>query len=674
MQRCRAIALSLTAWACLVAHLPARVAVAETVGGPGAAATKPAEMASTVRVVGALRMDNVGEVPPAIAQRALQFGNARPLRLVSWAPDGNGVFVTTRFGETMQLHHVAAPMGARTQWTFGEEPIAFAAVRPTGAGHADTEAVLGIDKGGSEFYQLWHWRRSDAKAELLTDGKSRHEGALWSRDGARLAFVGTARNSKDFDLYLWQPGQPIALNKELPGNWRPLDWSADGTHLLLLKFLSIEESEIYDLEIATGALVRVALDAAAKPAAYGGARYGTAGAKWLTSGLDAEFVRLVRLDAAGKISQISGNINWKVEDFDVDATGEKAAFGVNEDGWSRVYVAGADGKPVLVAGVPDGVVTGLDWSPDGKSLAISLTSATTPGDVWVATWQSPKKPPTVVRWTQTETGGLPASTFVVPTLMHFPTFDLNAGRPRQIPCFVYKPAGKGPFPFVIHIHGGPEAQARPWFDPGIQLWVQQLGLAVLVPNVRGSDGYGKQYLALDNGKKREDSVQDIGALLDWARTQPDLDSKRAAVYGGSYGGYMVLASLVKYADRLKAGIDIVGISNFVSFLENTQAYRRDNRRAEYGDERDPAMREHLHAISPLTHANRIRSRLMVVQGANDPRVPRSEAEQIVAAVRAAGQAVWYLLAMDEGHGFQKKANRDTLLQTVAAFWQANLLQ
>lgn len=652
-----------------------QVPVAVPVAAKAAAGTAEAKAGtpSPVRTVGALRLDNVPEVPAALGQRALQFGNARPIRLVGWAPDGSGVFLTTRFGETMQLHKVVSPLGARTQWTFGTEPVAFAAMRPVVAGRADTDVVLGQDSGGSEFYQLWHWRRSDAKATLLTDGKSRHEGAVWARDGSQLAYVGTARNNKDFDLYTWQPDQPPKLIKELQGNWRPLDWSFDGRHLLLMKFLSIEVSEIYDLEIASGTLRRIAVDKDAKPEAYGGARYGANGTIWITTSADAEFIRLSRIDVAGKVSLVSANISWKVEDFDVTPDGTSVAFLVNEDGWSRVYTLGADGKPTLLAGVPDGVVTGLDWSPDGKSLALSLTAASTPGDVWVASWDAAKRPPRVVRWTETETGGLPAAAFVAPTLMRYPTFDSVGGRPRQIPCLVYKPVGKGPFPFVISIHGGPEAQARPWFDPAIQLWVRELGIAVLVPNVRGSDGYGRQYLALDNGKKREDSVMDIGALLDWARTQPDLDPKRAAVYGGSYGGYMVLASLVKFGDRLRAGVDIVGISNFVTFLENTQAYRRDNRRAEYGDEREPAMREHLHAISPLTHANRIRSRLFVVQGANDPRVPRSEAEQIVAAVRAAGQAVWYLLAMDEGHGFQKKVNRDMLLQSVAAFWQVNLL-
>ena len=644
-------------------------------------AVPPIEPAKPVesRQVGNLKLDGVPAVPADLTARALQYSSARPLRLLGWHPDGRGVLITTRFGETSQVHSVQSPLAMRAQWTFGAEPVAFAAARPAAtatpgsAADAASELVLGIDTGGSEFYQLYHWKRADASSTLLTDGKSRHESAVWSRDGSKVAFVGTGRNGKDFDVYVWQPdGQLPKLIKELQGTWRVSDWSPDGQRLLVQHYLSIEHSEVFEVTVTTGAMALVAADKAKKPAAYGSAKYGANGAIWLTTAVDAEFMRLVRIDASGKVVAVTANIAWKVEDFDVSKDGKRVAIHINDDGWSRIYTLDAADKPVLLQGIADGVVTSLHWRPDAKALAVSLTNAGTPGDVWVASWESDKKPAKIERWTQTESGGLPPAAFTAPILMRYPTFDMVGGKRREIPCFVYKPSGKGPFAVVIQIHGGPEGQARPGFDPSIQFWLREFGIAVLVPNVRGSDGYGKAYLELDNGKRREDSVADIGALLDWVGTQRDLDSKRVAVYGGSYGGYMVLASLVKYADRLKAGVDIVGISNFVTFLENTQAYRRDNRRAEYGDEREPSMREHLHKISPLTHVNRIRSRLFVVQGANDPRVPRSEAEQIVAAVRATGQQVWYMLGMDEGHGFAKKSNRDAMIAAVALFWRLNL--
>ena len=272
--------------------------------------------------------------------------------------------------------------------------------------------------------------------------------------------------------------------------------------------------------------------------------------------------------------------------------------------------------------MPTGVIGSIGFAPDGRKLAMTLNSARSPSDTYVLELgRQPLAAGELTRWTYSEVGGLDTDRFVAPKLVSYPTFDTVNGAPRQIPAFVYKPAGDGPFPVIISIHGGPEGQARATFSSTYQMWLAKLGAAVVVPNVRGSAGYGKTYVGLDNGFRREDSVRDIGALLDWIATQPDLDASRVAVYGGSYGGYMVLASSVHYSDRLRAAIDVVGISSFVTFLENTQDYRRDLRRAEYGDERDPEMRAHLQKISPLNNVDSISVPMFVVQGHNDPRVP-----------------------------------------------------
>jgi dipeptidyl aminopeptidase/acylaminoacyl peptidase len=315
------------------------------------------------------------------------------------------------------------------------------------------------------------------------------------------------------------------------------------------------------------------------------------------------------------------------------------------------------------------VIGNFGFSPDGQRLAVTLNSATSPSDVHVVELADAR----LVQWTASEVGGLDVTRFRAPTLVRYETFDQVDGKPRTIPAFYYRPAGDGPFPVVINIHGGPEAQSLPSFNPTVQFMLEELKVAVLVPNVRGSAGYGKDYLQLDNGMLREDSVKDIGALLDWIAKQPELDANRVGVSGGSYGGYMVLASMTHYNERIRAGIDVVGISDFGTFLANTESYRRDLRRAEYGDERIPEMKAFHDRIAPLNNAHKITRPLFVAQGLNDPRVPWTEAEQIVKAVRGNGGDVWYLLYKDEGHGFRKKTNSDYFGAASVLFWQQHLI-
>jgi dipeptidyl aminopeptidase/acylaminoacyl peptidase len=320
------------------------------------------------------------------------------------------------------------------------------------------------------------------------------------------------------------------------------------------------------------------------------------------------------------------------------------------------------------------MASGLVFSPDDRQLAMTLSMPQTSSDAFVLTLgNDPLEHGALLRWTESEVGGLDTESFATPELVHYPTFDRVDGKPRQIPAWVYRPRSKRPAPVVISIHGGPEGQARPYFSYTYQMWLDRLGVAVVVPNVRGSAGYGKSYLALDNGMQREDSVRDIGALLDWIVADPGLDESRVAVYGGSYGGYMVLASAAHYSDRLRAAVDIVGISNFVTFLENTQDYRRDLRRAEYGDERRPEMRAYMEKISPLNNVADIKVPMLVVQGQNDPRVPVTESEQMVNALRRQGRPVWYMNALNEGHGYKSKGNRDIYQQAVVLFFERHLV-
>jgi dipeptidyl aminopeptidase/acylaminoacyl peptidase len=598
--------------------------------------------------------------------RYLEF---RAASFQSWHPQRRELLISTRFADSSQLHLVRTPGGARHQLTFFAEPVAGGAIQPKDGRFI----VFSQDRGGSEFYQLYRFDFADARVTLLTDGKSRNGGAHFTRDGRRIAYTSTRRNGRSSDIYVIDPGDPksdrLLAEIATPG-WSVLDWSPDGGTLLVLEYLSINESYLHLVDAKTGA-VRALTPRGGAKVSYGGGQFARDGKTvFVTSDRDSEFQRLARLDlATGKETPLTANIPWNIEEFELSPDGRLLAFVVNEDGVSRLRLMDArTGRERRAPKLPLGVLGGLEFHENGRDLAFTLSSARSPSDVYSLDTRTDQ----IERWTESETGGLNPATFTEPELVRFKSFDGLA-----ISAFVYRPDAKkfpGKRPALVIIHGGPESQSRPSFLARNNYLLDELGIALVVPNVRGSDGYGKTFLALDNGFKREDSVKDIGALLDWIGRDAGLDAQRVAVYGGSYGGYMVLASLTHYSNRLRCGVDVVGISHFVTFLNNTQDYRRDLRRAEYGDERDPAMRAHLEKISPLNNVQRITKPLFVVQGANDPRVPLSEAEQMVKAIRGHGGTVWYLMAKDEGHGFAKKQNADHQFLSMVLFLREYLVK
>jgi len=619
---------------------------------------------------GQLILEDIPAIPQSIVDDLNRYQNVRSGSVLDWSADGRSLYVSTRFGEVSQIHRVDMPAGARTQLTFFDEPVGGVSRQPKGP-----KLVFSMDAGGSEFAQLFLFDPATSDSVMLTDGKSRNGGVSWDRDGKRIAFQSTRRNGASNDVWIMDVERPdsATLVLEAPDgtSWSAADFDAAGTRLLVNNFVSITDSRTHLLDLSTGQRQLLAGGEGGTHTAVDFDREGKG--FWLVTDRGSEFRRLAwqPLQPGATPEIVTADIPWNVESAVFSDDRSRGAFVVNEEGRSRVYLLDpATRRYAPVAGLPTGLASGLEFSPDGRRLAMTLNTSKTPSDAFVLDLgASPLEHGALTRWTFSEVGGLDTSTFIEPELVRYESFD-----GLSVPAWVYKPAGKGPFPVVVSIHGGPEAQARPGFTSTYQMWLQKLGVAVVVPNVRGSDGYGSTYLGLDNGFKREDSVKDIGALLDWIATQPDLDAKRVAVAGGSYGGYMVLASAVHYSSRLKAAVDVVGISNFVTFLENTQDYRRDLRRVEYGDERDPAMRAHLEKISPLNNVERIAVPMLVVQGQNDPRVPVTEAEQIVKALRERGQPVWYMNALNEGHGYRKKENADVYQQAVALFFREHLLQ
>ena len=439
---------------------------------------------------------------------------------------------------------------------------------------------------------------------------------------------------------------------------------------MIQNYISITNSRVYIVDTATKEKKLILGDLSTKSVNSGLSFDKDSSGVFFVTDEFGEFNNLAHKNLrTNETTLITQNIRWDVDGFTISKDGKRAAFTVNENGYSSLYLLNTSSfKYKKVSSIPIGIVGGIQFNEKADLLGLSINTYMSPSESYTLELRNNSlKYGKLTKWTNSEVGGLDTTSFVSPKLISYKSFD-----GLDVPAFVYAKDSKEPLPVIIYIHGGPEGQSRPRFSSTFQLWINQLDAAVITPNVRGSEGYGKTYLGLDNGYSREDSVKDIGALIDWIEKQPNLDSSRIAVYGGSYGGYMVLASAVNYSERLKAAIDIVGISNFVTFLTNTQDYRRDLRRVEYGDERDPEMREFLEKISPNNNVEKIDVPMFVAQGENDPRVPVTESEQIVKSLREANKTVWYMNALNEGHGYRKKENRDLYQQAVILFLEQHL--
>ncbi|EKQ67231.1 dipeptidyl aminopeptidase/acylaminoacyl peptidase [Leptolyngbyaceae cyanobacterium JSC-12] len=616
-----------------------------------------------------LVVQGIPDIPLSLVDNVKRYTEFRGAVMASWHPTQREMLISTRLCNIPQVHVVRSPLGARKQLTFFTEPPSGASYQPTQGNYF----VFSKDVGGNEFSQNYRYDLATGDITLLTDGKSKNSRGVWSTRGDRMVYTSTRRTGKDTDFYIIDPQNPKSdrlFATVEGGGWGPLDWSPDDRKILALQYISVNESYLWLFDVQTGERTLLTPKTKKEPVAYESAIFSKDGkGLYVVSDRDSEFQRLAYVDLGSKrFTYLSDKIKWDVEDFDLSKDGKLLAFVTNEDGIGVLHILSTQTRQEKpVPKLPNGLIVGLKWHPNNRDLGFTLTSARSNADVYsldVTTNQ-------LQRWTESETGGINISNFSEAELIRWKSFD---GKP--ISGFLYRPPKKftGKRPVIIDIHGGPESQSRPVFLGRQNFYLNELGVALLFPNVRGSSGYGKTFLKLDNGYLREDSVKDIGALLDWIATQPDLDANRILVTGGSYGGYMSLAVATKYSDRIRGAINIVGISNFVSFLERTEGYRQDLRRVEYGDERDPKMREFLTQISPLTNADKITKPLFVIHGKNDPRVPLYEAEQIVATVQKNGIPVWYLMATDEGHGFAKKPNVDFQFYATVLFIQEFLLK
>ncbi len=614
--------------------------------------------------------DGVPAVPASLAETADRYLNYRLAFDADWHPTRREMLIGTRFGDTYELHLVKSPGAARQQLTFFREPVRVGSFHPAGGDYI----VFRRDVGGGEWYQLYRYDMVTGESTLLTDGKSRNSLGPWSTRGDRIAYTSTRRTGQDTDLWVMNPADPKTdrlLTQLNGGGWEPEDWSPDDKHIVMVQEISATESHLWLVDTASGEKSELTPDRGDDKVAYGNARFAKDGkGVYFTSDKDSEFQRLTYMDLANnkKVTVQTADVPWDVMEFAISYDGKRIAFITNEDGQTVLRLLDtASGKEVTPRPkIPAGWVAGLRWHRNNRDLAVYLSSARQAGDCFSLDVTTGK----VERWTASESA-VRTDAFPEAELIHWKSFD-----GKMISGFLYRPPSKftGKRPVMVMIHGGPEDQEFPDFKAQYNYFSNELGIAVIYPNIRGSTGYGKTYTKLDNGFLREDSYKDINALFDWIAARPELDADRVGVMGGSYGGHMTLAVSTFYSDRIRCSVDIVGMSNLVTFLEHTEAYRRDLRRVEYGDERDPKMREFLERIAPMNHVENIKKPMLVVAGKNDPRVPVTESEQIVAALKKQGTPVWYIMAKDEGHGYQKRPNQDYEFYATVEFLQAYLLK
>jgi dipeptidyl aminopeptidase/acylaminoacyl peptidase len=617
-----------------------------------------------------LVVEGIPAIPTALAETVGRYGDFRAAGFQDWHPVKREMLISTRFAETNQIHRVSTPGGTRYQLTFFPDRVTGARYSPATGEYF----LFSKDVGGGEWFQTYRYDALTGAITLLTDGgRSQNDLGVWSNSGNLTAYSSTRRNGNDRDIWIMNPTNPKEhrlLLEVSGGGWSAKCWSPDNKQLVVGEFISVNESHLWLVDIATGQKKRLIPVNGAEKVAYGSAEFSKDGkGLYVTTDKDSEFQRLAYIDlATGAHSYLTSHIHWDVDEFDLSHDGKTIAIIANEDGIGVLHLLDtAARKKKQSIKMPAGSIHGLKWHRNNRDLAFHVSSARASDDIYSVDVRIGK----VERWTFSETGGINTEQFSEARLIRWKSFD-----GREISGFIYEPPARftGKRPVIVNIHGGPESQFTPGFLGRSNYYLNELGVAIIFPNVRGSTGYGKTFVKLDNGMKRMDSVRDIETLLDWIQTQPNLDAGRVMVTGGSYGGFMALAVAAKANERIRCALDVVGISNFVTFLRNTEAYRRDLRRVEYGDERDPEMRAFLERTAPLNNARNITKPLFVVQGYNDPRVPYTESEQMVATVRQNGSPVWYLMARDEGHGFAKKKNQDFLFYATVQFVQEFLVK
>jgi len=616
-----------------------------------------------------LILDGIPKIPASLAKRINQYKNAYGYPLAGWGPTRRELWMKVLASTGTWISRVETP---------GSIPKPLISIPVGGVYDVYFQPqgkclVYNKDVNGNETFQFFLYDIATRESKPITDAKSRSTEPVWSNAGDRIIYSSSSPDGKGVDLSLINPFEPQSNRRLAQGRGNYLkvyDWSPDDRKAVFCDFASNTVSTLWVIDVASGEKTSLGPKGGTNADYYDVPQFSKDGkGVYVITDHDSQFRRLAYLNLAAKqYNYLSDHIKWDVEDFKLSPDGKTLAFITNEDGVSRLRLLDIEtGKEKAAPSLPVGIISDLKWHSNSVDLGFNFKSPRTPNDIYSLNANTCK----TEQWSKGIIGQLDVEKLPKPELIHWNSFD---GKP--ISGFLYRPTGTftGKRPVIIDIHGGPEEQYRPEFGYGDNYYVNELGIVKIFPNVRGSTGYGKAVVNLDNGLLRNDAIKDVGALLDWIKKQPDLDSDRVMVRGGSYGGYMALSVAASYSDRIRAALSDSGPSNLVTFIENTAGWRRDLQRREYGDERDPKTREFLERNAPVNNAGKIKKPLMIIQGQNDPRVPVAEARSMVAALKKEAIPVWYLLAKDEGHAWTRQSNWDFRSYSIALFVQEHLLK
>jgi dipeptidyl aminopeptidase/acylaminoacyl peptidase len=620
-----------------------------------------------------VKVEGMPPIPQSIMDGLARYAQFRRADLVAWHPTKRQMFITTSFNANPtvpQIHLIDGPGRDRHQLTWLTRGVNAAAISP-----ADGGSFIYQYNSSAELRSLYRYDIASGETSLVVEARSRYA-PIWSRQGTWLAYDSAERNGRDRDLYVIQPSDPKTKRRlgDVTGGYAPHDWSPDGNTLLANELISNFETYLWLFDVRTGEK-KALTPRDGEKAGFFNSRFSAdgrmvyalsdrAGGEWRIWRCEVANCKWTQVTPQG--ITVDNPNDLPPGGFEISSDGSMLATMSDRGSSSELLVIDLGTlKPRALPAMPKGIVSGPAWRPGSRELGFTLASVKIPGDVYSVDTSLG----TLTRWTTTEMS-FNADVLPAPEEVEWKSFD---GQP--ISGVLYAPAAKftGRRPILINLHGGPDARERMQFRGRSNYMLNELGMTVIYPNVRGSIGFGRKFAQLDDGKLRANAVKDVGALLDWIATRPDLDKDRVMLLGVSSGGWLALESGIAYNDRIRGVIEGAGITNFVTFLEGTDPARQDNRRQEYGDERDPEMRAFLASLSPATRAAALKKPTFVIHPGQDARVPVSQAQELVAALRTSNPNVWYLEFTEANHDNLGGIGGDYLLAGWMWFFQKFLL-